>query len=248
MSENCAVVTGKKSGKKESLGFRPSRKTVCIGGRRIIGAIICLVFTGLLCTGSSYAQVIEPNVPAPGDYDVDGDVDLTDFARIAFYWQQNCNDLTVGFEDCNMVDIAPAPHGDMKIGVEDLFRFACFWLSLGGVEPMPECWNWPYQCLGNADGITNIDGARTVWVSGGTMYDGEPPYADGLILEAAWQTSYGDADYDPCADFNRDGHVNDDDMFIYLNWLWDGVWSFPSPDPCDPDTRNDVWPPNVKPD
>ncbi|GAH45731.1 unnamed protein product, partial [marine sediment metagenome] len=55
----------------------------------------------------------------------------------------------------------------------------------------PECWNCPRQCHGDADCLAQF----MYWVSAN----------DVVILEAAWLTSYPDALYDPCADFDRDG-------------------------------------------
>ena len=60
----------------------------------------------------------------------------------------------------------------------------------------PKCWSCRTQCHGDADCDGDVDGA------------------DMIILQAAMPG----AQYDPCADFNRDGQVNIEDFIIIRLW------------------------------
>lgn len=88
----------------------------------------------------------------------------------------------------------------------------------------PECWKCPRQCHGDADCLAQ--GMQQYWVSTNDM----------AILNAAWMTSYPDALYDPCADFDRDGDVDIDDLAILQ--IWYNVLDV-HPD-CEP---GGTWPP-----
>ena len=72
----------------------------------------------------------------------------------------------------------------------------------------PECWSWPYQCHGDADNA--VEGMIIKYRVGSN---------DMGILIDAWLTQYGDAGYDPCADFDRDGDVDFDDLDELNNWF-----------------------------
>jgi hypothetical protein len=81
----------------------------------------------------------------------------------------------------------------------------------------PDCWNCATQCHGDPDcsGFVNLD--------------------DLSILKAGFGTEYGDPDYNPCTDFDKDGDVDDDDKDILVEYF--GT----SPDancPC-----GGTWPP-----
>jgi parallel beta-helix repeat protein len=67
----------------------------------------------------------------------------------------------------------------------------------------PDCWNCDSQCYGDADcsGIVNL--------------------ADLYILREAYDTSYGDPNYNACADFDKDGDVDDDDKDTLDDWFGD---------------------------
>jgi len=64
------------------------------------------------------------------------------------------------------------------------------------------CWDCRTQCHGDAD------------------CDGTVGRADASILAAAYGTSYGEPNYNPCADFDRDGNVDASDFTIMNSW-WD---------------------------
>jgi hypothetical protein len=58
-------------------------------------------------------------IPAPGDADADGDVDLTDFALFAACWRQT------GTGQCAEAELT----GDDQVDINDLSRFAANWLT-----------------------------------------------------------------------------------------------------------------------
>jgi subtilisin family serine protease len=65
----------------------------------------------------------------------------------------------------------------------------------------PNCWNCGTQCYGDAD----CDG-----------YVGDTDYS---LLLASWGKNYPDSDYNPCADFSKDGNVNLAELIIIrFNW------------------------------
>lgn len=65
----------------------------------------------------------------------------------------------------------------------------------------PLSWNCRSQCHGDAD------------------CDGSVKGPDFLALKDAWHTSYGDPNYNPCADFDRNGRVGASDLLI-LRQRW----------------------------
>jgi hypothetical protein len=71
------------------------------------------------------------------------------------------------------------------------------WLALG----QPLCWCYPRQCHGDADGLRVL--MRWVYSN------------DFTIFRGAYLTGF----YNPCADFDRDGDVDDDDAAIIEYWL-----------------------------
>jgi|GEM_PF-2661486 len=88
----------------------------------------------------------------------------------------------------------------------------------------PECWNCPYQCHGDA--ACNIQGAFRVSTN------------DLAIFQPAYPSEYGGSgNYNPCADFDRDGDVDSNDYAVITYW-YNRV---PGPDPnCEP---GGTWPP-----
>jgi hypothetical protein len=66
----------------------------------------------------------------------------------------------------------------------------------------PASWDWPYQCHGDAD--NQEEGGIRVTAN------------DLSILSAALPSQYPDANYNPDADFNRDGYVDATDQGILL--------------------------------
>jgi hypothetical protein len=88
----------------------------------------------------------------------------------------------------------------------------------------PECWDCLYQCHGDA----GCDIVMSYRVS----------TSDLVIFQAAFPSVYGGpGNYDPCADFDRDGDVDTADLLIIQKWLN----KVPGPDPnCVP---GGTWPP-----
>ncbi|MHC4621986.1 MAG: right-handed parallel beta-helix repeat-containing protein, partial [Planctomycetota bacterium] len=61
-------------------------------------------------------------------------------------------------------------------------------LDMGADEVyFPNCWNCPTQCHGDSDCDANVKGS------------------DFLALSNSWYACYGEPNYNPCADFDRDG-------------------------------------------
>jgi hypothetical protein len=81
----------------------------------------------------------------------------------------------------------------------------------------PDCWNCGTQCHGDADCSGTVD------------------FTDLGILKQAEDTNYPDPNYNACADFDKDGDCDDDDLDILKDYV------FTSPDPnCD---CGGTWPP-----
>ncbi len=75
----------------------------------------------------------------------------------------------------------------------------------------PPCWDCLTQCHGDANCDAAVDDD------------------DESIFEAAYGTCYGEAGYEPCADFNRDWCVDDIDGAILMTYK-----GYPPPDDCPP--------------
>ena len=71
------------------------------------------------------------------------------------------------------------------------------------------CWDNPRQCHGDIDG--EMEGNPFI----GYYYVGNN---DLSTLTGSFGLSYGDPGYNPCADFNHDGTVNQDDSDIFNIW------------------------------
>ena len=83
-----------------------------------------------------------------------------------------------------------------------------------GPKHYPDCWGYTTQCHGDADGDT--------WKKG----------SDLLCLKESWFKCYPDPDYDPCADFDRNGCVNGSEFLILKNnWYSSGPSDCPPGDP-----------------
>ena len=86
----------------------------------------------------------------------------------------------------------------------------------------PACWDWLGQCHGDAnenDLVVN--------------------YSDFEVLEAAFGCVYPESCYNPCADFDRNGAVNNKDFLIFKKAFKEGVVS-PN---CPPGDINEVYRP-----
>ncbi|MHC4620678.1 MAG: DUF7901 domain-containing protein, partial [Planctomycetota bacterium] len=55
--------------------------------------------------------------------------------------------------------------------------------------PYPDCWGYPTQCHGDSDNTGDVKGS------------------DFLALKTSWYEVHPDPNYDPCADFDRNGEV-----------------------------------------
>ncbi|MHC4159855.1 MAG: S8 family serine peptidase, partial [Planctomycetota bacterium] len=75
-------------------------------------------------------------------------------------------------------------------------------VDIGADELGPLCWFYPTQCHGDADGSGTVN------------------TTDFYILRVALYTSYGDANYNPCGDFDRDGYVDDNDVNILAEYWY----------------------------
>jgi hypothetical protein len=77
------------------------------------------------------------------------------------------------------------------------------------------CWANPRQCYGDADGLCEGNPSITQCVT----------LDDLVIFNASWGTSYPadyppmGSGYEPCADFDRDGDVDNDDEDILKQWF-----------------------------
>ena len=103
---------------------------------------------------------------------------------------------------------------DLEVEYADLHNLAENWLRFC----CPECWTWTYQCWGDADGDDEI-GAGDLQA----VYD-------------SMNKCYPDAEYNACADFDRDGCVRTTDLNRLVNH-WPPT---PLPGPCPP---GGTWPP-----
>jgi len=137
------------------------------------------------------------------DFNWDNIVNFDDYGQLALCWLLSYPKDQWEDALCESKDIYPSG-GDGEVDIGDLAVFANLWLS--GSEPeklWDECWECPTQCHGNAD-------------CGGGLW--QVNLGDVLILKQAFDTSYGDSRYDACADFTRDGNIDDDDTTELKEW------------------------------
>ena len=136
------------------------------------------------------------------DFDSDSKVNNKDFGWLSADWlREDCN----GPDWCNGIDI----DNSGTVDYNDLAIFADNWLDPFAAEPLwYDCWYNPIQCHGDADGMKQ----GPFWVSA----------ADLAILQACYPLPvyYGAPCYNPCADFDRDGDVDDDDVMVIDTWIW----------------------------
>lgn len=86
----------------------------------------------------------------------------------------------------------------------------------------PECWDWPGQCHGDCSGNdlkVNID--------------------DFYCFKDSYGSEYPDADYNPCADFDRDGDVDTDNFYTFK----DSYAVTDVPGDCLPGDFNEIYKP-----
>ncbi len=157
-----------------------------------------------------------------GDTNRDWSVDPCDLAQVAQHWLETCacvdNDGD-GYGDpanprclfpeldCDDTDPNVYPGAEEICG--DSIDNDCDGLT-DDADPdcgnWPECWNCLYQCHGDADCAT--EGLHQYQVSTNDL----------AILMAAYDTIYPQLGYDPCADFDRDGDVDADDLTELQIW------------------------------
>jgi len=129
-----------------------------------------------------------------------GIVDFNDFAVLAADWHLTGSAL------------AGDTNRDETIDFWDLAQVAQHWLEdCYVVPPWQDCWNCPTQCHGDADCQVQGGGPMGYWRVGTD---------DLYIFVAAYGTQYPESDYDPCADFDRDGYVDLTDQTILETWWY----------------------------
>ncbi len=113
-----------------------------------------------------------------------------------------------GDAEVDFIDYAMAADFDLD-SLAELKVFAEAWLSPYAQQPAlfpigPDCWNWPYQCYGYADGQTETILKYRVWIN------------DADILSTCWKKKDTDPAFNgcACADFNRDGDIDEADAAI----------------------------------
>ncbi|MHC4412805.1 MAG: right-handed parallel beta-helix repeat-containing protein, partial [Planctomycetota bacterium] len=155
-----------------------------------------------------------------GDADGSGTVNTTDFyiLRVALYTSYG----DANYNPCGDFD------RDGYVDDNDVNILAEYWYTYpdancpeGGVWPpeVPPCWFYPTQCHADADGSGHVNST------------------DFGIVKYALYTSYGDPNYNPCGDFDRDGYVDDDDVDILIEYYL----TYPDAN-C---TAGGVWPPEL---
>ncbi|MFA5251860.1 MAG: hypothetical protein WC454_04670 [Phycisphaerae bacterium] len=139
------------------------------------------------------------------DLDDDNDVDFSDYSLWSARWTND--DCTSANSWCDGSDLNKNGHVDYA----DLKLFADAWLSPHfPPEIWFDCWtNCPYQCYGDA-------GCSTSGPPGYYRVDG----SDLLILVNSLGSYYPSEEYNPCADFDRDLDVDEDDSDILLLNYW----------------------------
>ncbi len=147
------------------------------------------------------------------NFDDDDDVDFVDYAPVGNNWMVGCDEP----DWCGGTDIDHSGTVDLN----DLRIFAESWLSPYAATPTGtsdpvwfSCWDWPYQCYGDADNATQDLSKYRVY-----MNDYNIVMSHYKSKECGWPCSYPDLGYDPRIDFDRDFNVYDDDMAILqANW------------------------------
>jgi hypothetical protein len=141
------------------------------------------------------------------DFFHDDRIDSKDFARLGEHW---------GLNDCNYPGWCNGTDLDKSGTVDnsDLKIFVGSWLSPFADEPMHycpyDCWMFNARhCHGDADGLQEYG---PFWVG----------LADLSILQACYPlpVRYGEPRYNPCADFDKDADVDNDDETILNRWFY----------------------------
>jgi hypothetical protein len=109
------------------------------------------------------------------DLNCDGVINIADFALLAMDWADGSNG------DCLPDTLAEYP----------------LWVALG----KPDCWCYPRQCHGDADGVQT----GPFWVS--------------LVDLTMFRAYFPGLPYEPCIDFDRDGDIDEDDGAIIAEWF-----------------------------
>lgn len=158
------------------------------------------------------------NTAYESNFDIDDDVDLIDISWFAGFWNRDDCD-PCDFWDCGRTNL---DNSDTIINLQDLAIVLENYLSDSAQWPFWfTCWDWPTQCHGDTD--SDVEGNPGYYRVGNT---------DLAVLQAAMGTQYGDPNYTPCADFDRNGYIDQDDQNIL------DVWFQQSDVPADCQKRN----------
>ena len=171
---------------------------------------------------------IHPCQNVAGDLDGNCYVDISDLGIFSLNW------LATG---CGIPDWCGGADLDESTAVNlyDFHKFSKDWLFCGNicdancpVEPWPLCWDWPYQCRGDADNEEEGDPKQGYYRVGSN---------DLTVLLASHISTYPEPAYNPSSDFDRDGDVDDDDLGILSD-----NWELPTSalDTC---LESGIWPP-----
>ncbi len=151
---------------------------------------------------------IYPCLKTPTDLDGSCYVDIDDALIFAGKW------LAIG---CGTPDWCSGTDFDKSTTVTliDFRELSQDWLFCGNIcdptcllEPWPMEWNWPYQCRGDVDNEEEPGLFGTpvrVYINDWNLF--VDAYGTG-------GSAYPDPPYNPAADFDRDGDVDDDDFAI----------------------------------
>jgi outer membrane protein assembly factor BamB len=160
-----------------------------------------------------------------GDTNRDFSVDPCDLAQVVQHWLETCacidtDDDGYGspanprclFPELDCDDTDPNINPGAEEICDDFIDNNCDGLTdLADPDCWPACWHYPTQCHGDADGSGILNAY------------------DLFALANAWKTIYGHPDYNPCADFSRDGRVDNVDLAEMPYW-----WLTVVPDDCPP--------------